>query len=176
MMRTTSRPSFCTPMIRSSHAFSRCVSLAVALILAGASTFAADKPRTGSFGKGRANAPLLTRVELRECLAMQERVRLLGVGIVATQAALDKEKAEIAHSSTELSAQLAALDRTRAEAVDAHNASVAAHDKRIDAYNASTPVFNAKIEALQSGRTQFAKSCENRDFDEKDEIAIRKGQ
>lgn len=154
----------------------RCATLVVCLALATIDTPAADKPRSGSFGKGKANGPLLTRAELRECLALQERVRLLGEDVVSTQAALDKEKVDIAQNGKALADQLATLDRTSAEAVNAYNTSVQEHDTRIDAYNALTPGFNAKVEALQIGRARFLKGCENRDFDEKDEIAIRKGQ
>ncbi len=163
-------------MMDSTFTLLRRTTLMACLALAAFDTPAADKPRSASFGKGKANGPLLTRAELRECLALQERVRLLGEGVVTTQATLDKEKADIAQNGKALGEQLATLDRTSADAVNAYNASVQEHDKRIDAYNALTPTFNAKVEALQSGRAQFLKGCENRDFDEKDEIAIRKGQ
>jgi hypothetical protein len=150
--------------------------VALGLLLVGPAALAAEPARTGSFGKGKTNRPLLTRGELRDCMAAQERVRQLGDGIVAAQAALNKEKAEIAHGGAALAEQLDTLDRTSADAVNAYNASAQAHDRRIDAYNAQTPVFNAKVEALKDARTKFAGSCENRDFDEKDETAIRKGQ
>ena len=178
MMRGTPTTKLSAPMTRPTRgAACRGIGIAFSLTLALAGSFAAaaDKPRTGSFGKGKTSAPLLTRAELRECLKVQERVRLLGEDIVLAQAALDKEKAAVAEATRLLSEQLAALDRTSAEAVNAYNADALAHDKRIDAYNAQTPGFNAKVEALQGVRAQFAKSCENRDFDEKDEIAIRKG-
>jgi hypothetical protein len=146
------------------------------LVLALTSALAAEPARTGSFGKGKPGGALLTRAELRECLAVQERVRTLTAETIAAQAALDKEKAEIAQRGEQLKDKLAALDRTSAEAVDDYNAQAQAHAQRIDAYNARTPGYNAKVEALQGVRATFAKSCENRDFDEKDEIAIRKGR
>jgi hypothetical protein len=137
---------------------------------------AAEPARAGSFGKGKSNRPLLTRAELRDCLATQDRVRQLGERIVADQAALDKEKTAITQNGTALAERLAALDRTSAEAVNAYNADAQAHDQRVTAYNASTPAFNAQVDALKDARAKFAGGCENRDFDEKDEIAIRKGQ
>jgi hypothetical protein len=151
--------------------------LALGLLLTSPQAPAADPARTtGSFGKGKTNRPLLTRGELRNCLATQDQVRQLGEGIVATQTALDKEKAEIARAGAALAEQLATLDRTSADAVDAYNAGAQAHDRRIDAYNAQTPAFNAKVDALKEARAKFAGACENRDFDENDERAIRKGQ
>ena len=150
--------------------------LLVGLMLASGAMHAGDKSKTGSFGKGKANGPLLTRAELRECLALQERVRALTGATVAEQAELDKHKAEIARLDTTLNEQLGTLDRTRADAVDSYNAQVGARDKMIEAYNARTPEFNAKVDALQTGRSTFAKACENRDFDEKDEAAIRRAK
>lgn len=151
-------------------------SLLVALGLIHLGAAAAEPARPGSFGKGKSNRPLLTRAELRDCLATQDRVRQLGERIVADQTALDKEKSAITQNGTALAERLAALDRTSADAVNAYNADAQAHDQRVNAYNASTPAFNAQVDALKEARAKFAGSCENRDFDEKDEIAIRRGQ
>jgi len=142
-----------------------------------ASAHAADPPRQGSFGvKSKAGGPLLTRAELRECMARDERVRTQTEETVRLQAQMDKERTEVTQLGATLKAQLEALDRSNAEAVNAYNEQAQAFDKRIDAYNAGTPAFNAKVDALKSEREAFAKGCENRRFDEKDEIAIRNGK
>ena len=158
--------------------FASCVALLLALAALHADAQAPDKPRTGTLGagKGKPHGPLLTRAELRECLNLQVRLRGAADDVVAMQAALDKEKSEVAQRGAALKEELAALDRTSAPAVDAYNESVREHEKRVDAYNAKTPAFNAKVVAMQEQRAAFSKGCENRDFDEKDEIAIRKGQ
>ena len=152
------------------------VAAALLLSASGALAQSADKPRTGSFGKGKSNGPLLTRAELRECLKLQPSLRALTDDLVAAQAALDKERAEISRSGAALKDDLAALDRSDAQALEAYNKRVLEHGQRIDGYNALTPAFNAKAENLQAQRAVFAKGCENRDFDERDEVAIRKGQ
>ncbi len=142
-----------------------------------ASAHAADPPKQGSFGvKSKAGGPLLTRAELRECMARDERVRTRADETVNLQAQMDKEKAEVTRTGAALKEQLDALDRTSAEAVNAYNEQAQAFDRRVDAYNAGTPAFNAKVDALQREREAFAKGCENRRFDEKDEIAIRNGR
>ncbi len=160
--------------------FLSCAALVLAHAAPRADAQAPDKPRTGTLGagkgKGKAQGPLLTRAELRECLNLQVRLRSSTEDVVAAQAALDKEKTEVAQRGAALKEELAALDRTSAPAVDAYNESVREHEKRVDAYNAKTPVFNAQVGAMQEQRAAFSKGCENRDFDEKDEIAIRKGQ
>jgi hypothetical protein len=150
--------------------------LAVSLAALFGLALAADPPKESSFGKGKAGGPLLTRAELRDCMARQERVRSQGDETVKLQAELDKVKAEVTQLGTSLKEQLAALDRTSADAVAAYNLQAQAFDKRVDDYNATTPAFNAKADALKSEREAFAKACENRRFDEKDEIAIKNGK
>ena len=151
--------------------------VATALLLAACGAFAqsADKPRTGSFGKGKSNGPLLTRTELRECLKLQPRLRALTDEVIAEQSALDKQKGENSRFVATLNDDLATLDRTDAQALDAYNRRVLEHGQRVDDYNAAARGFNTRAEDLQAQRAVFAKNCENRDFDERDEIAIRKG-
>ena len=153
------------------------VVVCLAALTAAATAQTADPaPKQGSFGKGKAGGPLLTRAELRECMARQERVRASGDETIKLQAEMDKEKADVTRTANALKEQLAALDRTSADAVEAYNQQALAFDKRVDAYNATTPAFNTKIDALQREREVFTKGCENRRFDEKDEIAIKNGK
>jgi len=137
--------------------------------------FAAD-PKPASFGKGKASGPVMTRAELRECMAQMATVRSLNDEAAALQTALAKEQAEIGALDAAHKDKRAALDLTNAEAVDGFNAEGRALDQRIDAYNARTPAFNAKVEALQAARSTFAKGCDNRNYDEKDEAAIKSGK
>lgn len=154
-----------------------CCASALTVLAPPGAAQAADPPRQGSFGvKSKAGGPLLTRAELRECMARDARVRTQTDETVKLQAQMDKEKTEVTQLGATLKAQAEALDRTSAEAVNAYNEQAQAFDKRVDAYNAGTPAFNAKVEALQREREAFVKGCENRRFDEKDEIAIRNGK
>jgi hypothetical protein len=137
---------------------------------------AADPPKSGSFGKGKAGGPLLTRAELRDCMTRQDKVRSLGDEVVKTQAEMDKEKTEVTGLGASLKERSGMLDRTDADAVNAYNAQVQEFEKRVDAYNALAPTFNAKADRLKAERDGFAKACENRRFDEADEIAIKKGK
>lgn len=141
-----------------------------------ASAQAADPPKAGNTVKGKGSGPLLTRAELRDCMARQERVRSLTDEVLKQRDSLEKEQTEVTALRDKLKEQSAALDRTSAEAVDAYNRQVQEFDKRADAYNAATPAFNAKAETLQTEREGLAKACENRRFDELDEIAIKKGK
>ena len=136
----------------------------------------ADKPREASFGKGKASGPLLSRAQLRECFPQQERVRTLSDETVKEQAVLTASKGEIDKLSTALQEQLSTLDRTDAAVVAAYNAQVQVREKLIDDYQNGVPAFNAKVETLKTERAAFANACENRRYDENDEIAIRRGR
>ena len=75
-----------------------------------------------------------------------------------------------------LKEQLAALDRSSQEAVDQYNGRAAARDQRIDALEARMAPFNARVEAVAAERAAFGKRCDNRRYDERDEIAIKNGK
>jgi hypothetical protein len=142
----------------------------------GARKPAATKPaREASFGASR-GGPLLSRNELRSCLALQERIRAGGDEAARGHAALEAEKAELRKSGDALKAELETLDRGSQEAVDDYNARAAARDKRIDAWEANTAALAARLEALKAERERFAGACGNRRYDEADEIAIRNGR
>jgi hypothetical protein len=150
--------------------------LALAAALGSAPALAAEKVREGSFGKAKAGTPLLTRAQLRDCLAQQERLRTTTDEMARQQAALNADKAEIDRVGVVLKEQMATLDRTSAEAVAAFNAQAEARDRMIDTYQDAVPAFNTKVEALKADKAGFAGSCETRRYDEADELQIRRGK
>jgi hypothetical protein len=155
-----------------------------ALMHAPASSMAADKsaqkspgkPREGSLGDGKSEAALLTRNELRSCLAEQERLNTQRNEIAAQQRALDEEKVDITRSQQTLKDALVTLDRASQPAVDAYNARALELDQRIDAHNARNTPFNVRASDLQALRQRWERDCGNRRYDENDLIAIRSGR
>jgi len=157
--------------------FSRCLLAALCLVASTASLQAnAQKIKEGSVGKGKASGPLLTRNQLRECMSQQQKIALQGDETLALQSQFDRDKAEIQRQGLLLKEELAALDRTNAELVDRYNAKAAARDKTIDDFEARAPAYNLRVQQLQTDRAAYASACENRRFDENDEIAIKSGK
>jgi hypothetical protein len=153
------------------------LALTAAIVLSSAAQAqTASRSGQGSFGQGKGGGPLLTRAELRECMAAQDSIRKNEEAARRERQALDDEKAELVRLGAQLKDQLAAVDRSSQEAVDQYNALAAARDQRIDGLEARMTPFNARVEALQSERLAFARRCENRRFDERDEIAIKNGK
>lgn len=157
-------------------ALSKALLTGALLAAAVGSGHAADKPKEASFGKSKAGAAYLTRDQLRACLSQQARLAQLDSEILKEQAELVTTKAGIVRSGTELTEQLAALDRTSADAVNAYNERTRARDRDIDDLEARVPRFNGRVEAARSEREGFAKGCGNRGYFEEDEIAIRQGR
>lgn len=142
---------------------------------------AADKPASPKPGAERAfgtnaKGPLLTRDELRSCFAQQDQLRAENEDIGRQRAVREAERDALVKSGEALKADLAALDRTSAEAVEQYNAKAAARDKAIDEHQTGATAFNQRIEAFNARKIGFDKACGNRRYDEADEAAIRKGR
>ncbi|HEY0858475.1 MAG TPA: hypothetical protein VGE16_15530 [Albitalea sp.] len=119
---------------------------------------------------------LLSREELRECMASKTRLAQQREETVQLQAQLAADKQALQQSGEELKAQLAVLDRTNEELVQQHVDNHNAREKRVEAFHASAANFNAKVDQLNAQQEAYAKACENKRFDEADELAIRRGK
>jgi chromosome segregation ATPase len=150
-------------------------SLLTLSLLATGAVFAADKPKKeGAFGKG--GGAMLTKEQLRSCMAQKDKVAQLDDELTKEQTALAATKDEIKGSGETLKAGLETLDRSNAEAVAAYNDESQVRDKQIDDYQARVTAFNTRVEANNGDRDAYTKACENRRFLEDDEIAIKKGK
>ena len=119
---------------------------------------------------------LLSREELRACMATKDRMQQQRDEIARLQGELDAEKGELKQSGEQLKEQLAALDRNNLEMVEKHVEANNTREKRIDAYEAKATAFNAKVDALKNDKDAYARNCEKKRFDEADELAIKKGK
>ena len=163
------------PTLPAMRAVAACLTL-VAACLPLAAGAAGDKLRLGIFGNGKGTGPLLTRAELRECLALQERVRSGSEVATRDREQIDKDRADLIRQGDELKADLDKLDRTSAEAIEQSRAGVVERDKAIDALDARAEEFNPRVGTLNADRSTFKQRCDNRRFDEVDEAAIRNGK
>lgn len=136
---------------------------------------AADaKPREGSLGKG--SGPLLTREQLRQCIAEQARLKQEGNEALEAQRGLDKERAEVDRLGAALDADKATLDRTSQAAVDGYNERARSRDKRAADYLAASPLFNQRVDKLEAAQETYKKDCADRRYFEDDYDAIKAGK
>ncbi|HEY4069610.1 MAG TPA: hypothetical protein VGM74_22065 [Burkholderiaceae bacterium] len=150
---------------------------ALALSLgAAAPGFAAEAARKeAAFGRGGAG-PVLTRDQLRSCLALKVRAAKQDDELVKEQASITALKDDLVRRGDANKAELEALDRSNEEAVAAYNDKATTRDKQIDDYQARVNAFNARVEAGQADHDSYAKGCNNRRYFEDDEAAINKGK
>ncbi len=118
---------------------------------------------------------LLTRDQLRACMDLQVRNKAQGVEVTRMQSDVSAATEEVKRDGEALRADLATLDRSNAEAVSAYNQRAANRNKQVVEFEAKVEDFNAKVLAFENGRAAYARDCDNRKFDEKDEKAILKG-
>ena len=151
-----------------SSSFLRFATAATVLaVLAPTGALAADKPAKGAVSKGPADR-VLTPAQLKDCV---DQKAAASKKVDAAQAAKEKlaaDKAEIERSAQALEESLAALDRTSAEAVNAHNARVEQRDASITAYQGRVAAFNEQAESANAAQDAYAKSCAERRYDERD--------
>lgn len=119
---------------------------------------------------------IMTRDELRACLAQADRVKAQNDEAVRMQAEFDGEKAAVAKATEALEQKRAALTPGDQEAVNAFKAEAQALDARITAYNERMPGFNQKIQALVAEQKAYKAGCADRAYEEKDYFAIKRGK
>jgi hypothetical protein len=149
------------------------IALALAVASAVAQTKDAKSVGEASLGGGRGSGPLLTREELRSCLIEQDALGQSRDEVARDSRTIDDEKAELARAGTALKDDLDKLDRTNADAVQAHVAKAQAHDQRIDAWNAKLPAFNERVQALQRRQARWKTDCADRRYRENDLILLQ---
>lgn len=134
------------------------------------------KPREGSLGGGTASGPVLTKDELRQCIAEQDRLKQETADVVATQKKLAADRAEIDRVSAALDADRPNVDVSNKDAVDAFNARLQAKGKLVADYQAAAPAFNARVDKLDADDKAFTTNCRDRKYfqDEYDEIKAGK--
>lgn len=175
-----------------------CAALLLALVVAppaqaeqaaqtGASAPQAKRGNTLGFGTDKGGGKLLSRAELRECLARKPQLAAESDAMAREQAELDARKAELAGRQAELAAdaellrgQEARIDRASQAAVDEHNRRVGEIEQRVarlerdsEAYNTSLPDFNRRADAHAQAQTQWNATCAGRPYSDADLGAVQ---
>ena len=151
-----------------------CALLSAAAFAVQAQTADTTTKKPAASSKAKSGGKLMTRAELRECIAQEDKVAALNKEAVAEQKALDAQKADITSRGEALQQEQAALDKTKPDAVNAYNAKVIERNQLMDDYSAKLPAFNAKVDAITAERKSYTQSCGNRSYDEDMYNSIRK--
>lgn len=152
--------------------------LAAALIaqpaLAADTTQSAPAKPAQSRSATKGKPKVMTRDELRVCMSEQDRLQKITAEIKSGQAELERQKADVQRIDAELANKVATpIDANDTAAVTALKDLGARRDAIADDYNARLAGLREKSAAFDSGRKAWAERCADRDFDERDEAAIR---
>jgi hypothetical protein len=145
----------------------------LACLVAAGTASAAEKARAAASAPPARNA-LLTPAQLRDCLNQKERLHAQTDDALKDKASIETDKAEIAHTATSLGDELATLDKSSAEAVDAYNGKVEQRDKLIEGYQAKVTAYNLKAETVKATKEGYERSCELRRYDERDMTDVKR--
>ena len=161
-------------------------------------------PREGTLGNAKAGAPILSKEQLRTCVAQQKDHAMRNLelskrreALTAERAELDRtgvamqeERAALERGAATLKSDLGALDQTKKDAVDVFNersavqakwvtdfsARAAARDKQVDSYEPRLAEFNVAVESLKTERAAWGQTCDGRRYLEDDYNAIKAGR
>jgi hypothetical protein len=143
-----------------------------------ATAAAADPPASTAQSKSapKKKSNVMTRDELRVCMAEQDRLQRLSEKVKQDQASLDRQRADVEKMDAEIARKRAALDPADVAAAEALQTDVARRDEVVDAYNARLPALREQGSTYDAGRQVWVERCANRDYDELDEAAIKREQ
>jgi cell division protein FtsB len=136
----------------------------------------AKKKGEASLGAGTATGKLLTRQELRECIARRDALRTTRTDVEQRNDTLKRDLDALNTESAQLKTERETLDLTSADGVAAYNARVEARNGRIDAWDARNADLRKEADALNTEQSLWDLECGNRRYREEDEIALRKGK
>ncbi len=149
--------------------------LAVAGALLVAPAYAADPPpKTAPAKQGKSKPKPMSRDQLRSCMDQQDRLMAMRESVLKEQTALDQQRAEVKSMDAELERKRAALDPADTNAKQALQDEEARRNQLGETYNARLPVLKEQGATLDKERDSWVERCADKDFDERDEQAIKR--
>jgi hypothetical protein len=140
------------------------------------SVVAADPPakKTARKGVAKGNPNLLTREQLRACMDDEDRVRQGAAKVKLDEASLESTRAEVERIDEDIARRLAALDPADTTTRQALSEEENRRNELADGYNARLRALREEAAQLTAQRNAWAQRCTNKDYDERDEIAIKR--
>lgn len=106
-----------------------------------------------------AQAPTLTRSELRECMFRDEALAERQGALEREKAETDDEAAAIANAGARLADELRNLDQRDVGAVASYNARSAAHNQRVQDHNRQVAQLNARTARVNGDSARLDTLC-----------------
>lgn len=138
--------------------------------------FAADPPTKAPAAKQtKTKAKPISRDQLRACMDQQDVINSMREKVLQQQASLDQQRAEVARMDAELARKrTAAAEPADEAATKALNDEEVRRNELSDSYNARLPALKEQASTLEKERQSWVERCAGKDFDELDELAIKR--
>jgi hypothetical protein len=138
--------------------------------------YAADPPLKKAAAKqhGKSKPKPMSRDQLRFCMDQQDRLMVMRESVLKEQTSLDQQRAEVKSMDTELERKRAALDPADAVAKQALQDEETRRNQLGETYNARLPLLKEQGATLDRERQTWVERCADKDFDELDELAIKR--
>lgn len=136
---------------------------------------AADPPPKKAPAKqqGKSKPKPMSREQLRSCMDQQDRLMVMRENVLKEQTSLDQQRAEVKSMDAELERKRAALDPADAVAKQSLQDEETRRNQLGDTYNARLPILKEQGATLDKERQSWVERCADKDFDERDELAIK---
>lgn len=153
--------------------------LSIAAVVAAPEVIA--RRRAGFRGRGLPNGasykgPVLTRDQLRQCVAEQKAINASETDADRLQNLLAESEANIKSLEAEINARQPLVDRYSQESVDEFNALIDRHQRLVASHNAAIPGVKTKVQQVNAAVERFNMSCADRVYYESDMQAVRAGR
>jgi hypothetical protein len=138
--------------------------------------YAADPvaKKTSPQQSGKVKPKPMSRDQLRSCMDQQDRLTLMRENVLKEQTSLDQQRAEVKAIDAELERKRAVLDPADAVAKQALQDEETRRNQIGETYNARLPVLKEQGAALDKERQNWVERCADKDFDMRDEVAIKR--
>jgi hypothetical protein len=112
--------------------------------------------------------PVLSREQLRECVALQTEVNRSADALDREEAALKEHAEQVRQLRAELDREMATVDRSNRPAIDAFNKKVERHRALVRQYNLRREPFQARADAQNQQIDTFNARCAAQAYYESD--------
>ena len=134
----------------------------------------ADLPKKSPAKQVKSKPKPMSRDQLRACMDQQDRLLVMRESVLKEQSLLDQQRADVARLDAELERKRVALDPADAAAKQAVADEEMRRNQAGDAYNARLPGLKDQGAMLDRERQSWVERCADKDFDERDEFAIKR--
>lgn len=122
------------------------------------------------------SGPVLSREQLRSCVAQQNRLNSESAWLDQLEAGQKLKAAELERLEQAISQREPLVDKYSQESVDSFNALIKKQRKLVAAYNESLPAYNAEVDKYKISQQGFNTNCAGHAYYENDMQAVIAGK